>query len=296
MAFSKGKESISVTPNKKYIGIAAVNCIALNPTKEELEAMRGYPIEREINYLSSIQSADGRDIQTIRLDIYLKTTNDDINKVDGVLANVTAPLTIYLRNQTVYGQTSGKYQVVDKYGRFAWIDKASLDAHTVPPNIRLDAGYRQAYHGEEDLTKFCKALIGIEEMGYVDKDGQYHANPHPEECEARLEHIADYFNGDLTELKGIIALQPNNKCKVMFGIREDVANNRSFQTVYPHHFLKFGNNKYNSMEKNLDNNLPYLKNSVFQVCSLKEYSVQPTNFETTTAPQEAPTNTEMLDW
>lgn len=295
MAFSKGKESISVTPAKKYIGIAAMNVVALNPTKEELEAMRGFPIEREISYLSKMQSEDGREVESIRLDIYLKTTDDDINMVGGVKANVTVPLTIYLRNQKVYGRTSGKYQVVDKYGRFAWIDKASLDAHTVPSNIRLDAGYRQAYYGEEDLTKFCKALIGVEEMGYVDKDGQYHANPNPEECEARLEHIADYFNGDLTELKGIIALQPNNKCKVMLGIREDAANNRSFQTVYSHHFLKFGNNKYNSMEKNLDNNLPYLKNSVFQVCSLKEYSMQPTSFETPTT-QEAPQTTEMLDW
>lgn len=295
MAFSKGKESISVTPAKKYIGIAAMNVVALNPTKEELEAMRGFPIEREISYLSKMQSEDGREVESIRLDIYLKTTDDDINMVGGVKANVTVPLTIYLRNQKVYGRTSGKYQVVDKYGRFAWIDKASLDAHTVPANIRLDAGYRQAYYGEEDLTKFCKALIGIEEMGYVDKDGQYHANPNPEECEARLEHIADYFNGDLTELKGIIALQPNNKCKVMLGIREDAANNRSFQTVYSHHFLKFGNNKYNSMEKNLDNNLPYLKNSVFQVCSLKEYSMQPTSFEAPTT-QEAPQTTEMLDW
>lgn len=296
MAFSKGKESISITPNKKYIGIAAVNYVALNPSKEKLEAMRGYPLEREVNYMSKMQSADGRDIDTIRLDIYLKTTEDDINKVDGDVVNVTVPLTIYLKNQTVYGPTSGKYQVVDKYGRFAWIDKASLDAHTVPSNIRLDTDYRQAYVGEEDITKFCKALVGIEEVGWTDKEGQYHANPNPENCKARLDNINEYFKGDLSELESILALQPKNKCKVMFGVKEDAVNNRSYQVVYPHHFLKFGNNSYNSMEKNLNNNLPYLKNSVYQVCSLKEYAMQPTSFEPTPTQQEAPTNTEMLDW
>lgn len=296
MAFSKGKESINIAPAKKYIGIGAVNVVALNPTKEELEALRGFPIDREISYLSKMQSDDGREVETIRLDIYTKTTEDEINMVDGKQVNINVPLTIYLRNQKVYGRTSGKYQVVDKYGRFAWLDKETLEAHTVPANIRLDAGYRQAYYGEEDLTKFCKALIGVEEMGYVDKDGQYHANPNPEECKARLDHIADYFNGDLSELKNIFALQPNNKCKVMFGVKEDAAKNRSYQVIYPHHFLKFGNNKYSSMEKNLDNNMPFIKDCVYQVCSLKEYSVQPTSFEAPVTTQQAPQTTDMIDW
>ena len=296
MAFSSGKESISITPVRRYLGVAAMRFAAINPTKEELEVLRGYQLNREVSYMSKGQSADGREVDVLRLDIYLKTTDDDLNKVNGTLVNVTLPLTIYLRNQFVYGNTSGKYQVVDSYGRFAWITKDHLDAHTVPANIRLDTDYRQAYVGEEDLTKFCKALLGIEEIGYVDREGQYHVNPNPDKCKARLDHIADYFTGNIDELKATLQLQPNNKCKVLLGVREDAANNRSYQTVYPHHFLKFGNNSYNALEKNLDNNRPYIKDTVYQVCSLKEYSVQPTNFESEITGAQAPETTDMLNW
>ena len=37
MAFAKGKESVEAAPVKRYIGVAPVTVLAVNPTKAELE-------------------------------------------------------------------------------------------------------------------------------------------------------------------------------------------------------------------------------------------------------------------
>ncbi|MDQ9822852.1 hypothetical protein RFZ44_05690, partial [Acinetobacter sp. 163] len=72
--------------------------------------------------------------------------------------------------------------------------------------------------GEEELTKFIKAYLNIPNvMKYVNNTWVMVDNP--EDCEARLEHIEDYFKGNFKELREVIALQPNNRVKVLFGVK-----------------------------------------------------------------------------
>ena len=50
----------------------------------------------------------------------------DVEKIGFEMPLVTMPL--FVTNQKQHGAKSGKYQVVDKYGRFAWSTEAEISA------------------------------------------------------------------------------------------------------------------------------------------------------------------------
>ena len=99
------------------------------------------------------------------------------------------------------------------------------------------------------------------------------------DSEASLEHIEDYFKGDFSELKTIIGYQPNNKLKVLFGVR-NTDDNKQYQTVYTRMFLKNGVSDYSKLDKDVKEtqNSGALSTSEFDCTELHEYVVESTNF------------------
>ena len=55
MAFAKGKESVEAAPVKRYIGVAPVTVLAVNPTKAELEKIYGITLDNTPEYLSAVE-------------------------------------------------------------------------------------------------------------------------------------------------------------------------------------------------------------------------------------------------
>ena len=101
----------------------------------------------------------------------------------------------------------------------------------------------------------------------------------PEECECRLEHIEDYFKGKFTEIKDAINLMPNNKVKVLFGVRT-TDDNKQYQDVYTKMFLSNATSNYDKISKDLQDrkdNGSY-PNTEFVVADLQEYEIKATNF------------------
>ena len=100
----------------------------------------------------------------------------------------------------------------------------------------------------------------------------------PEDCEARLEGIADYFKGSFKELRDAIAMQPNNKVKVLFGVKT-TDDNKQYQAVYTQMFLKNNITDYSKLDKDLQERQEAgaYKNTEFVVGDLKEYDVESTD-------------------
>lgn len=105
------------------------------------------------------------------------------------------------------------------------------------------------------------------------------------DCEASLEHIDDYFKGNFKELSDILALQPNNKVKVLFGVR-NTDDGKQYQTAYTRMFLKNNVTDYSRIDKDLQEakNNGAMPTSEFEVSDLHEYVVAPTNFSGNDAP------------
>lgn len=278
MAFSKGKESSEGNAVKRYIGVGNVFVLAVNPNKEQLEKLYNTQLENAPEYLSEVEvGEDKHKVQNVRLDFIVKT---DAEKCNGI--EFTTKVAFFIRKEYRYNRDQTKVQVIDKYGRTAWVTVEQAKAHEIPVYkngpANIDKDYRPAYHGEEELTNFIKAYLNIPNvMKYVNNTWVMVDNP--EDCEARLESIAEYFKGNFKELRDVIALQPNNKVKVLFGVRT-TDDNKQYQVVYNQMFLRNITTDYSKLDVDLQERKAAgaYPTTEFTVGDLKEYNVEATNF------------------
>lgn len=266
MAFS-AKSSTGESNFKRYIGVAPVKVLAVNPTKSELEQIYGTPQENEPTYLGKDEKSGAA---TARIDFIVKTVAEKCG-IDTI-----SRVSFFLQNQPLVGSKSGKTQVIDKYGRTAWATQEELANHTIPQysNGAADIAnnYRAAFVGEEQLITFLKAWLGVKNPFSFDKNGNRLPAKDLSDCEAYLEHIKDYFNGDYSELKELCTYVPENIVRVLFGIRN--AGDNQYQTIFNEYFQKAGASNNNSFEKKVNERKEAgaYSTTEFEFCDLKEYN------------------------
>ena len=200
---------------------------------------------------------------------------------------------MFIRKEYRFNKDKTKVQVIDKYGRTAWVTKEQAQNHEIPvynngKPANIDKDYRPAYVGEEDITNFLKLFLGIpnvekwvknEETGRREVVGLV---DNPEDCECRLENIEDYFKGKFNEIKDAINLMPNNKIKALFGVRT-TDEGKQYQDVYTRKFLSNAVSVYDKLSEDVQSakdNGAY-PNTEFVIADLQEYTVQATNFNNT---------------
>ena len=300
MAIASGSVSTEVV-RKLYIGVAPVYVVGVNPDKAEIEKLYNTTLDNEPDYLSTTSvgpEGNKKEAAQVRIDFILKT---DKVKCDGVEA--LSKITFFLTDAIKYNKDNTKVQVIDKYGNTAWptIEEAKqhavilkkADGSTYNPHI--DKDYRPAYIGEAELTDFIKNYLNIPNV-LKWKDGQvvgYIDNP--SDAEARLDKIGSYFKGDFTELRSVIKLQPNNRVKVMFGVRT-TDDNKQYQAVYNQMTLKLGVNDYSRLDADLQTRKSKgaYPTTEFSIEPFHEYVVTPTDFSqndplgVNTAPSDNP--------
>ena len=284
MAFGKAQVSKEATEIKRYTGVGSVFVVGVNPNKAELEKLYDRELDKDPEYLTE---KDG--VTSARIDFIIKT--DPTAKCSNGIELLTK-FSMFIRNEYRFNKDKTKVQVIDKYGRTAWVTKEQAKAHEIPVYkngpANIDKDYRPAYVGEEDITNFLKLFLGIsnvekwvkneatgrrEVVGLVDN---------PQDCECRLENIEDYFKGKFNEIKGAINLMPNNKIKVLFGVRT-TDEGKQYQDVYTRKFLSNTVSVYEKLAEDVQENKDkgVYTNTEFVIADLQEYTVQATNFNNT---------------
>ena len=287
MAFSAGKESTEGGVVKRYVGVAPVTVVATNPTKSELEGIYGTSLDKDIEY-TGVQDVDGVSVPYARIDFIVKTVADKVDNID-----MTTKISYFLRKEYRFNKDKTKVQVIDKYGRTAWVTKEQANAHEIPQYANgpanLDSDYRPAYVGEEDLTNFVKNYLNIPNVQkYV--DGKWILVDNPSDCEARLDNIDKFFAGDFKELKEIMSYQPNNKVKVLFGVRT-TDDGKQYQSAYTQMVLRNGVTDFAKLDADLKErkNAGAYPTTEFEVVPLHEYKVEATE------PEDLPESTKAPD-
>lgn len=290
MAFGKGKESKEGSDIRRYTGVGSVFVRGINPNKEELEKFFDREMSKDPEYIS-VKEKDGENIPQIRIDFLVEANSEKYTDRGGNPVNLKTRLAFFIRD-TRRVSREGKIQIIDKYGRTAWATQEEVDNHKIPmysngKPANLDADYRPAFDGEEDLVKFLIAYLGIpncQTYNKETKEWKYLPADKLEDCEARLAHIKDYFKGDISEIKEIIGYQPNNQVKILFGVRTDT-DGKQYQTFYNRMFLKDGVTKKNSdnymkLAQDVEDtkNRGALSDTEFVIDDLQEYVIVPTNF------------------
>lgn len=295
MAISKGNASKEAQEFKRYIGVCPVFVKAVNPNKAEHEKLFNTTLEEAPVYVQDKEDNNGNSYKNVRISLVLQP---DVEKIGFEMPLVTMPL--FITNQKQHGANSGKYQVVDKYGRFAWATEEEISAKEIPTysngkKADVSNDYRIAYVGEEDLTNFIRVFLCIPSITKWDNNEKCmvpNTDVKPEECECRLdvESIEKFFKGDFSEIKEILGFQPNNKVKVCLGVRTDANSGKLFQSVYTKKFMSNASTNYNSLDKALQADIAYASehsktlNTEYSAEAVHEYSVTPTTFS---APSEA---------
>ena len=283
MAFGQGQVSSEGGIVKRYIGVASVFVLGVNPLKEELEKFYGRTLDNAPEYLSETEVGDAK-VPQARLDFIVKADPEKYLDEHNQPLNFVSKVSLFIRKAYRYNKDNTKVQVIDKYGRTAWVTIEQAKAHEVPVYsngpANIDKNYRPAYIGEEELIKFLIAYLNIPAcQRYVDGKWVMNDADKLSDSEASLEHIEDYFKGDFSELKTIIGYQPNNKLKVLFGVR-NTDDNKQYQTTYTRMFLKNGVSDYSKLDKDVKEtqNSGALSTSEFDCTELHEYVVESTNF------------------
>jgi len=295
MAFGKGNESTEGIQITRYTGVASVLVKGVNPTKEELEKFYGRDIENAPEYIG-VAEVNGEQVPQVRLDFLVEADPDKYKNAEGQPIGLKSRVTLFLRKAHRVS-SAGKMQIIDKYGRTAWATPQEIEAKQIPvysngKPANIDADYRLAYNGEEDLIKFLIAYLNIPScQRYVNGEWVMNDATKLPDSEAMLEHIDDYFKGDVKELKNILSYQPNNRVKVLFGVRT-AEDGRQYQTVYTRMFLKNNVTDYSRLDKEVQETKASgaLSTSEFDTVELHEYVVAPTDFSqvTNTQPSQTP--------
>lgn len=279
MAFATGKESTEGNVVKRYIGVAPVSILAVNPSKTELEKIYDTEIENTPEYIGETevgQEGTKYKVPQVRLDFIVQTDPEKSNGID-----MKTKVSFFLAKEVRYNRDGSKVQVINKYGETTWLPIEDAKAGRVPENLSWfePADFRPAFIGEEELTGFIKAYLNIPNKSYRKKNGEVVELKDKSEAEARLDHIQDYFSGNFSELRSAIALQPKNKVKCMFGVRT-TDDNKQYQTVYTQKFLKNNVTDYSKLDEELQERKTAgaYPTTEFSVCDLKEYTVESTDF------------------
>ena len=278
LAIGKTQESKETQEFKRYVGLASSYVLAVNPTKKELDELRGFDSQNEPEYIK-----DGDNGKEAHINFLVKTDPESNNGIE-----VMTQLMFTLRPTPAYNKDESKVQVIDGYGNTTWANtedakagKKLLSANGA--ELKIDTKYRMACVGEADLVGFLKKYLCIgDAFNYV--NGSWILKDNANECIFALEHIKDYFKGDFKELKEALALQPNNKVKLLYGVRT-TDDGKQYQTVASREDLILHNNAGSNAITKLATRLAEMKsngsfaNTDFRVQELAEYDVQPTNLE-----------------
>ena len=282
MAFGKAQESKEAAEIKRYTGVGSIFVVGVNPSKSELEKLYDRELDKDPEYITE---KDG--VISARIEFIIKT--DSTAKCNNGIELITK-LPVFISKEYRFNKDKTKVQVIDKYGRTAWVTKEQAKNHEIPvygngKPANIDKDYRPAYVGEEIVTNFLKLFLGIpnvekwvknEETGRREVVGLV---DNPQDCECRLEHIEDYFKGKFNEIRDAINLMPNNKIKVLFGVRT-TDEGKQYQDVYTRKFLSNAVSVYDKLSEDVQSakdNGAY-PNTEFVIADLQEYTVQATNF------------------
>jgi hypothetical protein len=226
MAINKSSKNEVVTVEfEKFTGLCNMEVVAINPsTTGEIENLGYKKPANEPEYIT-VDQENGH--KKVRIDVYLE-------KKDGINVKVRAKLAFWLEQIDKVSQ-SGNYQWINNIAQSCYA--LSTDAIIANEKMKwFDTSVaRKALIGEVSLHDFVKVWANVgtqpDENGVVP--------------ECRLEKFRDIFNGDFSELHGLVNDLSGYEVKVLLGIRvvestddNDMPIHNFYQDVYSKMFAR----------------------------------------------------------
>lgn len=282
LSVGKTGESKEAAEFKRYIGYGSTHVVAVNPKKAELDNLMGYDSQSDPEYIGSDDNG-----KWARVTFIVKTDPEANNGIE-----ITSRLSFTLYNTPAYSKDNTKVQVIDDYGNSTWatVEDAKAGNKLMSSNgkeLKIANKYRMTCRGEADLVAFLKTYLCVDDaFNYV--NGTWTLKDNADDYKFALEHISDYFKGDFSEVKDAIALQPNNKIKLLYGVHT-TDEGKQYQTIATKDRLILRNSAGSKAFEKAEKELVNIKQgggyatTEFKVQELAEYDVQATDLNNTPA-------------
>ena len=309
MALGKSHESKEFTRDF-FKGVGAVNILAVNPSREEQNSILKTDRSTDpINYVGTtkVKDAQGNEIEVPQVRIvFVVRTDPKIACNNGI--ETTQLVSFFVSKTKWWNKDFTKFQVIDDYGRTAWVTPEEFEAHKVPTyvvktgehagetrQINISPKYRAAYQGEDDLMKNIKAFLVIGRPDPWDNAAkQYVMSKDPQvlaDAECLLDSWDNIFKGDVSEIRNAIMSVPQQAYKLMFGVRtrQDGTQNQVFYVREP---LTLATMKYDILQKDLVSDMVanLHTDTVYKAGPLEKFTLTPTDYsqlnESAAAPSE----------
>jgi len=247
MAFGEIKNTGEVKEgfsSKKYVGIMPVEVIAVNPSSAKLTEIYGREMEApeytgKTEYTHPVKG-DVTTIKTARIDLILQNKEYDF----------LHRLTFFLQD-TPWVSKEGKCQVIDKFGNTTWVTEEQFKKNEIPVlangrQVTITTPYTPALRNEETLIKFLKYYFGIQDSHNYENE-TWVLKQDTSRCEAKLDKIKNYFNGDFSELIELFKLASFNKIKVLLGVK--LSEGKTYQDVFTSEFMRNNSNSVRNLQR-----------------------------------------------
>lgn len=280
---AKGQNSNDVVSEfNRYIGIGTFKVIGINPSKEELGKIYGRDIEKDPQY-NTVSEKDGENIDGLRVSFIVTTSDDKTN--NGI--DFTAPFNIFLRDRYYISNKEfedQKIKVIDHYGQTSWVTEQQLKDQEVPTLAngkfaKLIAPFRPVIEGEEQLIEFIRAYLSLP-APMIYKNESWVASEKLDEAVIYFDNIKALVKGNLNEVKEAINSRPDNKLKLMVGVRT-TDDNKIYQDFFVERPMRFSERTHNTTQKLLDErkSVGAYPNTEFSTSPIHIYSLEPSTFK-----------------
>lgn len=282
---AKGKESTEPKEFKRYIGVASVKVVAINPDKVTHEKLFNTTLEAAPVYTGKVTIPSGEEVDNARIGLVFQLeTKDEMTLITSSL---------FIQNRVFTNKDNTKVQVIDKYGNTGWVTKEDFQAKRVPNDkngnpLNIDADYRAALIGEAELMNFVREYLCIPSPTIYDFDSKKwvpNSSATPAECECRFENLVNIFKGDFSDITDALSGMPDNKVKVMLGVRTDANSGKMYQTVYTRKFVKNNVTNMTVFKREIKNMIDRASisgramDTEYEAVPVHEYKVTATTFD-----------------
>ena len=296
---------------RKYIGVASISVLALNPNNAKLRSF-GWQIPEgaeEPKYVTV--GSDGRKSARLRMLVQIHDLDE----------KPVVALDFWLGPEVMFNSDKTKCKVIDSFGRTAWGTKAEVQGHKIPAfangnYANISSDYKPCHTGEEELVAFLMKFLNVTPFQIFDRvKNAWVKSKDP--GHVTIDNWANLCNGNVSEIASAIAMQPENRVKVVLGVRT-TDENKSYQTFLSTSYIGNGaipdrnTGEYTSARKAIDKYLDSLQqradrnsnyvmpNIEFSATPVKAWNVSATevtdNAETNDTPSfDSPEYTKQVD-
>lgn len=207
---------------RKYIGVASVSILAVNPNNAKLRSY-GWQIAEDAKEQEYVK-VDSEGKKSFRLRLLAQIHDLDDKPV--------VALDFSLSPDAYFNKDKTKCQVIDEFGRTAWCTKMELQTKAIPQYSNGPADiakpYSVSHKGQAAIVAFLFKLLNVTPLKIFDRT-KNNWIPSKNPGRVTIDNWANLCNGDISEIASALAMQPDNRVKVVLGV-QTTDDNKSYQT------------------------------------------------------------------